>query len=281
MIIKEEPEGVVLQDPDSFNLKQIFTCGQCFRWNEVRPDVWRGIALGRFLEIETLSANSYLFRCTKEDFDKIWLPYFDLERDYTAIKKSVCGDLFLEEAVKWGSGIRILQQDPFEMLITFIISQCNNIPKIKTTIFRLCERLGQPLDTNCGRYFLFPSPEALFNNPHLVLNSGVGFRAKYIISAAEKVINGELNLNNLIEADREMAFRELTTLPGVGSKVANCVLLFGLRHLDGFPEDLWIKKVLAKHYDGKFDSNRYNGYKGIIQQYLFYYGRHLGTAYFS
>ncbi|MBP9579959.1 MAG: hypothetical protein KBE39_10525, partial [Parabacteroides sp.] len=130
-------------------------------------------------------------------------------------------------------------------------------------------------------YYLFPTPRALADNPDVVRLCGVGYRDKYIVSAARKIVNGELDLKHLQIVSREDAYRELINLFGVGSKVANCILLFGLRHLDGFPEDLWIKKVLEKHYHGKFDSNRYNGFKGIIQQYMFYYGRTLGANYFK
>lgn len=281
MDIKEVPDGILLDNPDSFNLHQIISCGQCFRWDETKPGIWRGVAYDTLLEIEQIGAGSYLFKCSREAFDSVWFSYFDLARDYSEIKRSVAGDSFLEDAVRAGEGIRVLQQEPFEMLITFIISQCNNIPKIKTTVRRLCEKLGVSVKDKTGRYYLFPTPEALADNPDVVKSCGVGYRDKYLVSAARKIINGELELAHLQRVTREEAFNELTALYGVGSKVANCILLFGLRHLDGFPEDLWIKKVLDKHYAGKFNSNHYDGYKGIIQQYMFYYGRNLGATYFT
>jgi len=281
MIIKDVAEGVILSNLDSFNLHQIITCGQCFRWDETNPGLWRGVAFDTQLEIQQLDAETYLFKCSREAFDSLWFSYFDLARDYSEIKRSVTGDSFLEDAIQAGEGIRILQQEPFEILITFIISQCNNIPKIKTTITRLCEQLGVSVKDKTGHYYLFPTPQALADNPDVVKLCGVGYRDKYIVSASRKIVNGELDLTGLRFVSREDAYRELITLFGVGSKVANCILLFGLRHLDGFPEDLWIKKVLEKHYQGKFDSNRYNGFKGIIQQYMFYYGRILGANYFK
>lgn len=169
------------------------------------------------------------------------------------------------------------------MLITFIISQCSNIPKIKTNVNILCQKLGAYVEDKHGKdgYYLFPTPKALAENPELIASCGVGYRDKYIVNAARKVLTGELNLDHLRTVSREEAFDALISLYGVGRKVANCVLLFGLQHLDGFPIDLWIKKVLDKHYQGLFDTSRYNGYRGVIQQYMFYYGRTLGASYFE
>ena len=283
MQILEVAEGVILSRPDSFNMNQIITSGQCFRWDEIKTNVWRGVAFDTLLEIELLDDNSYLFKCTKETFYSLWYDYFDFERDYEQIKRSVSGDSFLEKAVVVGDGIRILRQDPFEMLITFIISQCSNIPKIKTNVNILCQKLGAYVEDKHGKdgYYLFPTPKDLAENPELIASCGVGYRDKYIVNAARKVLTGELNLDHLRTVSREEAFDALVSLYGVGRKVANCVLLFGLQHLDGFPIDLWIKKVLDKHYQGLFDTSRYNGYRGVIQQYMFYYGRTLGASYFE
>ncbi len=175
MQILEVAEGVILSRPDSFNMNQIITSGQCFRWDEIKTNVWKGVAFDTLLEIELLDDNSYLFKCTKEAFYSLWYDYFDFERDYEQIKRSVSGDSFLEKAVVVGDGIRILRQDPFEMLITFIISQCSNIPKIKTNVNILCQKLGAYVEDKHGKdgYYLFPTPKALAENP-IDINSAPG-----------------------------------------------------------------------------------------------------------
>lgn len=283
MQVNEVPEGVILYKPDSFNMSQIVTSGQCFRWDEIDKNIWRGVAFDTLLEIELLDDNSYLFKCKKEVFYSLWYNYFDLGRDYEHIKKSVVGDSFLEKAIEAGEGIRILRQDPFEILITFIISQCSNIPKIKTNVNNICKKLGTYVENNYVKegYYLFPTPKALAENLKTITSCGVGYRDKYIVDAARKVLTGELDLNSLQSVSREEAFEALLSLHGVGKKVANCVLLFGLQHMDGFPVDIWIKKVLDKHYNGLFDTSSYNGYRGVIQQYMFYYSRMLGSSYFE
>ena len=264
---------------ENLDIKQIAESGQCFRMNEIEDNKYSTVAYGRYIELTQIDENTVDFSCTEDEIDEVWKDYFDLSYDYKSIvERLISGeDEFLKKSAEYGKGIRILRQEPFEALISFVISQNKNIPAIKTCIEGICKEYGEPVITpECveSEYYTFPTPEALANaNKDDLRKLKTGYRDEYIIGAAKAVYKGELDLKVLIESPHEVAVELLMELKGVGMKVANCVSLFGLHHIEAFPVDVWIKKILDDVYDGRFDLNLYDGYAGIVQQYMFYYIR--------
>ncbi|MGI6751886.1 MAG: DNA-3-methyladenine glycosylase family protein [Anaerovoracaceae bacterium] len=260
--------------PD-INVKTIMDSGQCFRLireNAKAPDKprYKLIAGDRLLYIEELGEGYYDFDCTEEDFENIWIPYFDLEEDYDRFSNSIDeGDIFLAAAANFGRGMKILRQDPWETLISFILSQQKNIPAIRRGVETLCERYGRRIGPS---EFAFPDPWSLIEAGVEGLKScGIGFRAKYVYDAAVKVEEGKLNLAALEELENSELKDELKGIYGVGDKIAACVMLFSYHRLDMFPIDVWMNRVLKKHYPDGFPFDRYSSYSGVLQQYLFYY----------
>ena len=258
-----------IKNVKNFDLKETLDCGQAFRWKPLDNGAWCGIAKGKYIELETLNGDIIIKGSSKEDFYEIWEDYFDLKRNYGEIIESISENEVLKAASEFGSGIRILNQDPWEALCSFIISQNNNIPRIKGIVERLCENFGE----KCGEGYTFPSAETVSSltlEDLSVLRSG--FRAKYILDAANKVAKGEIDLEALKLMDFESAREILMTIKGVGPKVADCALLFGLGHIEAFPRDVWIKRALAELFDGELPPCA-EKYAGIVQQYIFYYIR--------
>lgn len=255
---------------DNFDLPQTLDCGQAFRWEPVTDTRWRGIAHGKYLELEKLSSEQIvLYNTTQNDFQDIWKDYFDLERDYSAIITSISRNEVLKTAAQYGSGIRVLNQEPWETLCSFIISQNNNIKRIKGIISRLCENFGEKTE---GGY-TFPAPEKLASlNVEDLAELRAGFRAKYIIDAAKKVASGEVNLSALKNLPTDCARTELMKIKGVGPKVADCALLFSHKHISAFPKDIWIKRAMQVLFDGELPEVA-EPYAGIVQQYIFFYAR--------
>lgn len=256
---------------DEFSLTQIFECGQCFRWKKLGDEHYSCIAQG--YETEFSFRNGVLKAyCTEDIFDKFWKNYLDIDRDYAAIRRQVSIDEQTKKCVEYGAGIRILQQDPWEALCSFIISQCNNIPRIQGIIDKLCRGYGDKIGPNS---FSFPAPSVLSKlEVHELDFLRSGYRAPYIISAANAVESGEIDFDMLRDADTDTALKKLMTLPGVGIKVASCMVLFGLHKLDAFPIDTWMKKAIASLYGAGFDPRKAFGeYAGIAQQYIFYHTR--------
>ena len=256
-----------------FDLERIFECGQCFRWNICDNGDYLGAAFGKAARIRKVD-DSIFISGSVNDFESIWFDYFDLGRDYQAIRHGLCIDDYMERATNFGAGIRILRQEKWEALCSFIISQCNNITRIKGIVSRLCLEFGQRLTFEGGVYYTFPSADkiALLHEKDLMpLRSG--YRAKYILNAARKVSSGELCLDKLSDASPEQARKALKSLDGVGDKVADCVMLFGLNMLDSFPLDVWMKRAVAQHYGSGFNPNIFSPYAGIAQQYIFHYAR--------
>lgn len=252
-------------DPDS-----VFNCGQCFRWN-LQPDgSWKGIAYNRVLSVRYREGILALAGTTPEDFEEIWSDYFDLKTDYGKIKQRLCSDPLIARSIRYAPGIRILRQETWEAMCSFIISQNNNIPRIRGIILRLCELFGDRLD---GGEYAFPSAARLSmldENDLEPLRSG--FRARYILDAARKVASGEVRLAALRDMPLPQAREELQKIKGVGPKVADCTLLFGCGRMDCFPVDVWIRKVLERFYPNGFPEELAE-YGGIAQQYLFHYAR--------
>lgn len=255
-----------------FSAKQTFTCGQCFRWAQQPDGSYAGVVRGRAARVR--DNNGVLcIASTQSDFDTVWHDYFDCGTDYAAIQKSFGIDEFTRAAAQFGAGIRILQQEPWEALITFILSQCNNIPRITTIVQRLCEQWGEAIPFEGQTLYTFPSPEKLAG---LTVNDlqclRAGYRAPYILSAAQAAASGALDFETLRTMPAQAAREQVMKLHGVGRKVADCFLLYGLHKLDAFPVDTWIKKAAAC-YTGDMTRFVNSPYAGVYQQYFFYYTR--------
>jgi len=264
---------IVINDVLDFNLAKTFECGQSFRWNADESGVYTGIAFGKVIKLAERDGKVSIF-CSESDFENIWQNYFDLSRDYTKIRERLCVDNIMKEATSFGAGIRILKQDKWEALCSFIISQNNNIPRIKAIIEALCKAFGKKIIFEDKVYFSFPAPSKLAGlNIKDLEPLRSGYRASYILQAARSICEGKLNLDNLSKLTAKEAKAELLKLHGVGDKVADCMLLFGLNMLDSFPRDTWIKQALSKYYNSDFDPSVFSPYAGIAQQYIFYYIR--------
>ncbi len=272
----------IAEMPD-FDLEQTFTCGQCFRWNKTDENSFTGVAYGKVLKISMLDGGFILHGVTDEDYYNIWEEYFDLSRNYGEIKKTLAIDEVMENAISAGSGIRILRQDIWETILSFIISASNNIPRIKKIITSLCENFGEPLSDGL---YSFPAPEKLRGiTPEDLAPIRAGFRAKYIADAADKITSGEVDLDGLFKMDTASARKELIKINGIGNKVADCILLFALGRMEVFPVDVWINNTMCKLYPEKCTSlagvriagpEIFGEYCGVAQQYLFYYARENG-----
>ena len=268
IVIKDN--NIELHEIKNFVLSETLDCGQAFRWSETEKDIWQGVAFGKFLKIGSKDNIITFFDTTKEDFELIWKDYFDLDRNYSEILSVLSGNEVLKTAGEFAGGIRILRQEPWEALCSFIISQNNNIPRIKGIVERLCENFGEKI--NDGVYS-FPTAEKIATltlEDLVVLRSG--FRAKYILDAAKKIASGEIVLDSLRDMSLDSARSELIKIYGVGEKVADCTLLFGLSHIDAFPKDVWIKRAVEKLFGGVLPECT-KGYEGIAQQYIFHYAR--------
>ena len=258
---------------DDLNLKQILDSGQCFRMVEEEPGVFTTCAYGRFLKIRQ-NKNQFEFFCGEEEFHNIWSRYFDLDTDYKKIKSAVDPkDEYLNAAIQYGDGIRILRQEPWEMIISFMISQNNNIPRIRKSIELLCEIAGKKCGTPDGMiYHVFPTAQEIYEIGMEGLSRlGLGYRDKYLYKMASAMLEGGFDLTKLVSLDHEGAHKMLTEQYGIGNKVADCIYLFGLHHIDAFPVDTHVKKIMENHYQNGFPFEKYNGFAGAIQQYMFYY----------
>lgn len=260
---------------DNFSLAQICQSGQCFR---MKPEDAEGIrysliAGDRYLEVKQ-QGNECTFYCEPEEFEDFWKVYFDLKRDYAeCIARINPRDSYLVKAAAFGSGIRILRQDLWEMIVTFLISQQNNIVRIRRCIQNICEAYGAEKTDIRGRtYYGFPKPEALAGLDEDALKAcNLGYRSKYVVRAARSVVTGAIDLKAVEQLSYRKARQELLKLFGVGEKVADCICLFALHHLQAFPMDTHMIQALNAHYKRGFPNRRYKDIKGIMQQYIFYY----------
>lgn len=263
-------DGILIKNVLSFDLGQIFDCGQCFRWEKTNENEYSGIAFGKKLVVSQISNDIYFKNTSKKDFENVWKDYFDFSFDYENLKKELEKiDPVLKKAIETYPGIRILKQEPWETLCSFIISQNNNIPRIKKIISKLCENFGEKIN---GGY-AFPNAKklaGLTEKDLSVIKSG--FRAKYILDAAKKVNSKEINLEKISKMPPGNAKTELMKIKGVGPKVADCVLLYGMHNLAAFPMDIWMKKVMETFFKGK-GPEFFGKYAGIAQQYLYHYTR--------
>ena len=268
---------MIIQNPD-FNIRKIAESGQCFRLKPVPSGGYVLVARGRVLHLNDTPEGAAL-DCSQAEFDAVWRDYFDLATDYAEIRAQADpGDAFLKRACDYGTGIRMLRQDPWEMLVSFIISQRKNIPAIQYCIEALCSRYGEPIESAGECFFAFPSAQtfAALDESHFLACS-LGYRAKYVLAAARMVAAGTLNLDAIASCFDEALYSALLAVPGVGEKVANCVMLFGYHRLARFPRDVWINRIEEREYAGAFPTERYPDSAGALQQYIFYYAR--STAY--
>lgn len=265
----QSEKGIKVSGVKDFDLAQTLDCGQSFRWED-KDGKFSGVAYGKKVEIYYENDVLCIDNTTEEDFDNIWKDYLDFELDYGKIREDISKlHPVLKDACAYAPGIRILRQEPWEALCTFIISQNNNIKRIKGIVSRLCENFGEKK----GDYYTFPSAEKLAGlEAEDLAVIRAGFRNKYIIDAAEKVNNGEVELEKCRNIDYEDARRELMKIKGVGVKVADCTLLFGLHRVEAFPVDVWMKRAMEKLFPDMTE-NDFGEYAGIAQQYIFHYSR--------
>lgn len=283
MDIKHSGNNLIVTGLKDFNLKHIFECGQCFRFNEIEKNTYLGIAKGNALCISQDSESITLYETTEEDFKNIWYEYFDLGRDYSEIKKRLSVDPIMKNAISYGDGIRILNQDLWETVISFIISASNNIPRIKGIIERFCTSFGKKINYMGKTYYSFPDIDTVYKLSKEDLSViRAGYRDKYIMDAAQKFQNGHINDGYIRSLTTPEAKKMLLTINGVGEKVCNCILLFGLQRVDSFPIDVWIKRIVEKLYFGEvqniptiaeFAKKHFGDIGGFAQQYLFFYAR--------
>lgn len=271
-----ETKAMVLCSTEEMDIVKTFECGQCFRWNPDGDGAYWGIAMGCPAKLWVQDGMVYI---KSSGSMEMWREYFDLDRDYAEISRSFQGGEYLSTCVSYGQGIRILRQEPWEALCSFIISQCNNISRIKGIVERLCSNFGQPVEYEGRCFYSFPSAATLAELPDGALDVlRCGYRAPYISAAALAVASGALDMNALISGDSSTAKRSLMALPGIGEKVANCVVLFGLYHMEAFPIDVWIRRALKEHFPADFDPACLGDYAGLAQQYIFYYARSTGDG---
>lgn len=260
---------ILLYGVECFNLDLTLDCGQAFRWVQEADGSCSGVVKNVFLNIKEEKEYILLKNTTKTDFENIWMPYFDFDKDYVKICETLRQDRLLAPTVDEYYGIRILNQDSWEALCSFVISQQNNIKRIRGIIDRLCRTYGERV---CGDFYSFPSAERLSTLSTADFEAlGTGYRAKYLERLAKSVAGGEIDLDAIRTMPLEEAKKELLKLYGVGVKVADCALLFGFGFYDAFPVDVWMKRVMNYYPDGL--PRCFDGIRGIAQQYLFHWAR--------
>ena len=267
--VKYVDNKIYIKNVKNFDLEQTFNCGQAFRWNMDKNGVWQGVANNKHIKLYHDNDDIVILNSSKQDFENYWYDYFDLSCDYNAIISELSHNEILRNICNFGSGIRILKQDTWEALCSFIISQNNNIPRIKGIIESLCKNFGE----KCEDFYSFPSAEkiAVLEVEDLAVLK-CGFRARYILDAARKVSSKEIELNEFKRCDTENVRNQLMKITGVGPKVADCTMLFGLYRIDAFPQDVWIKRAMANLFPQGLPDCAKN-HPGIVQQYIFYYSR--------
>lgn len=282
----------ILENAKSFEPKHIFDCGQCFRWNEQEDGSYTGIFKNNVLNVRKQGNDIIFTGICEGDIKEICIEYFDLNRDYEEIKTTLSQtDIYLENSIAYGEGIRILNQDLWETIISFIISANNNIPRIKGIIERISQAYGDRIEWRQKEYYTFPTVKQLQQaNIEELRTLGLGFRDKYIFETTKQIASGKIDLEALHkQIDTKEVKNVLLSLPGVGPKVADCILLFStLKRFDVFPIDVWVRRVMNDLYIQAEDETKvskqkilelaqqkYGNLKGIAQQYLFYWRKNL------
>lgn len=269
MQVQYSGDDIIVKDIKCLDLDLTLDCGQAFRWVRQEDGSWSGAAKGVFLNIKKEGEDLIFKNTSKEDFEKIWVNYFDLEKDYVQICDRLKQDKLLSSTVDEYYGIRILNQDSWEVLCSFVISQRNTIKRIKGIIARLCEKYGADIGNG---FYAFPTAQRLAKLSAEDFEAlGAGYRAEYLEKLSRAVAEGEIDLEKIKTLPLEEARTELLKLRGVGIKVANCALLFGFGFYDAFPIDVWMERVMAYYPRGL--PACFQGIGGIAQQYLFHWAR--------
>lgn len=288
MKVYEREGSVIVDNLEDFDLSQTMECGQAFHFCKIADNEYGIVAYNRLLHAKQTGKKLELFNTTLEDYENIWKIYFDIERDYGLIKRSLLEtDAVLKEAVDMMWGIRILNQNFFETLISFIISQNKQIPHIKQIVSTISIKYGEYLGNIGGEaFYSFPTLEQMLGvSEEMLRECKTGFRAAYIRNAVEMAEAGVINEEMLRQYDSSGCIEQLMQIKGVGMKVASCVALFSLGKRDSFPVDVWIKRIVeALYFNGeerkkeeieRFGADKFGEYGGYAQQYLFYYGKTL------
>jgi N-glycosylase/DNA lyase len=281
--IESFDEGIIIKDVENFEVDHIFQCGQCFRWNKESNGNYIGVAYGKVIEVEKKDNDVKIYNINEEEFNNVWCDYFDLKRDYKIMKDKFEKDPLLKKSVDFGHGIRILQQEPFELTISFIISSNNRIPMIKRAIENLSNKWGKAIIYKGKIYYAFPKlsdlEEASIED---VKSCGLGFRAKYVKNTVHSVYTGEADLQFIKSQEDDICHEHLQKLNGIGPKVSDCIMLFSMQKYSAFPVDVWVKRAMQFFYLAPdvslpkiriFARDKFENTAGFAQQYLFYYAR--------
>lgn len=283
-------QNMLIRNVKSFNLEHIFECGQCFRWNKNEDGGYTGVVKENVINIRMVDNDVYVKSYGNDDLKSLFNDYFDMNRDYEKIKSELRKiDEHMDKSITYGDGIRLLNQNLWETIISFIISANNNIPRIKGIIERISKRYGNRIKWDGVEYYTFPTPEQLSKaSVEDLRNLGLGFRDVRVFETTQMVVNNEVDFDNLhSEKDTQIVRDELLKLPGVGPKVADCILLFStLKRFDVFPIDVWVRRVMNDLYIHNEDENKvdkklvlslanekFGNLQGIAQQYLFFWKR--------
>ena len=290
MVIREDKGNLILEGVKDFNIEQILECGQCFHFEKLGDLDYGLSAYHHLLHISQDGDRVTLFNTAREDYESIWRHYFDMDTDYSEIKEKLLKrDKKLEAAMEAKYGIRILNQEFFETLLSFIISQNKQIPHIKQIVGHISEKYGDYLGIIEGKkFYSFPNSKQLEGVCESAFREcKAGFRAPYLCDAVAKVASKEVDGDRLLKASYKKGMENLMTIKGVGEKVANCVSLFALGKRSAFPVDVWIKRVMEENYLHRempakdveaYGKKRYGALGGYAQQYLFYYGKSYGKV---
>ncbi|AGY75802.1 DNA-3-methyladenine glycosylase family protein [Clostridium autoethanogenum] len=291
--VEDFENGIIIKNVRNFELAHIFECGQCFRWHREENGNYIGVSFGKVIEVEKKGEDVILYNTSQQDFKKIWADYFDLYRDYNEIKNILSKDPVLKKAIEFGEGIRLLKQDPFELIVSFIISANNRIPMIQRAIKNISKKWGEPLEYKDKIYYSFPKIDKLKEATLEELAScGTGFRNKYIKDTVSKIYyNGtkikenydeKYDINWIKDQEDEVCHKELQKFMGIGPKVSDCIMLFSMQKYSAFPVDVWVKRAMNYFYLAPdvslkkirdFGISKFGKLSGFAQQYLFYYAR--------
>lgn len=285
-MVKIMVQTYTLKNIKSFEPKHIFECGQCFRWNKEKDESYTGIFKNSVVNVKKEGNDIILTGISEENLKEVCEEYFDFNTNYERLKKQLSSlDNYLANSIEYGSGIRILKQDFWETLISFIISANNNIPRIKIIIERISKKYGKKIVFLRKDYYTFPTPEELAGATVQDLRDlGLGFRDVRVYETVQRTLRGEINLEKIKQENDVILLREeLLKIPGVGPKVADCIMLFSLKRFEVFPVDVWVKRVIAELYFRneeqqpkviqKFAKEHFGNLAGLAQQYLFYWRR--------
>jgi len=289
MKITENNNQLIVEDVEDFNLKHILECGQCFRWNKEDDGSYTGVVQNKVINVLQKETSLIFDNMTKQEYHEVIENYFDMDTNYFEIKKSVNVDEIMDTAIKFGQGIRILNQDEWEIMISFMISANNRIPMIKKVIENISNAFGEYICNYRGRdYYTFPTANKLSEAPlELIQECKAGFRSERIKEAATKFLSEKEIIYDLKNKTYDEGLEYLKTYKGIGDKVANCILLFSMKQFDTFPVDVWVRRVMQTLYVDKetndkeirkFAEHKFGKLSGYAQQYLFYYAREQGIG---